>query len=84
MPVQCAVYGCSNKQNKEKNIRSFTFPKNKQLRSKWIHLCMRKDKFNPDQSRMNILKIMMKIMWILGLIWQVGIKEDYSNPANNF
>ncbi|XP_042883416.1 uncharacterized protein LOC122260280 [Penaeus japonicus] len=51
MPNNCAVYNCySRYSNREKNS-FFHFPKNEELRAKWIDLCRRGDKFNANVAR---------------------------------
>lgn len=53
--VYCAVVGClSNNNKKSKTVSSyrfFTFPKNKQICSSWIHNCYQQHKFNVQTAR---------------------------------
>lgn len=52
--MRCAVYGCNvdnQDKNFDKSIRFFTFPKDKKVCQQWIHLCIRKDKFNKTSAR---------------------------------
>jgi hypothetical protein len=64
MPA-CAVYGCNNSTNinrKRKGapdnskvtvtkVSFYSFSKDDSLRQQWVHLCKRKDKFNPATAR---------------------------------
>jgi hypothetical protein len=66
MPV-CAVYGCSysTNTNSKRNgvsdnskvtvtkVSFYSFPKDGSLRQQWVHLCKRKDKFNPATTRIS-------------------------------
>lgn len=48
------MYGCNvdnQKKDFDKDIRFFTFPKDKKKQLEWIHLCRRKDKFNVTSAR---------------------------------
>lgn len=52
----CAVAICKSNHQKIKKegkvkIRFFSFPKDSGIRKQWITLCHRKDKFNPNTSR---------------------------------
>lgn len=52
--MRCAVFGCNNdnqSKNFDRNIRFFTFPKDKKQEQEWIRLCKRKDKFNALSAR---------------------------------
>ena len=51
--VCCAVVGCSNhdRQQKELGIKFHRFPKDNQVRLKWINACKRADSFSPDVAR---------------------------------
>ena len=51
MPSNCAVYSCYSNSKYNKNITFHGFPKDKELRSKWVQLCRRQDKFNVDNAR---------------------------------
>lgn len=59
MPHSCAVSTCHNrgpkpsdsKSDEETVISYFSFPKNSELRDKWIKACGRGDNFNPNTSR---------------------------------
>lgn len=53
---RCAIAACSSQQTKTKNdtgqnLSFFRFPKDLKIRKEWIRRCYRKDKFNPDTSR---------------------------------
>lgn len=47
---RCTVAVCNNShsQTKEKGISYFSFPKDPEIRRKWVHLCRRDGKWNPD------------------------------------
>ena len=49
--VKCSVFGCNSKDDNGNHYKLFTFPKEDNIRKKWIHLCKRKDKFNPKYGR---------------------------------
>ena len=53
MPSNCAVYGCFTNVNKliDKHISVHTFPKNEDVKRKWIHLCKRADPINAKSAR---------------------------------
>ncbi|KAK3895348.1 hypothetical protein Pcinc_000938 [Petrolisthes cinctipes] len=51
MPGNCAVYGCYNTQKKTAGVRYFRFPKEKEIRQRWIHSCCRSDNVNADNAR---------------------------------
>ena len=51
MPNICALFGCDSNSNRNSDLMFHSFPKNQELRNKWIHLCKRIDKINPDISR---------------------------------
>ena len=50
MPNNCAVFGCNSSYKKKGNIIFHKFPKNDELKLKWIHLCKRQDKINGDRA----------------------------------
>lgn len=55
MPANCAVATCASwvkgqKKRADLSISFFRFPKDPSLRAAWVHLCARKDSFNPDSS----------------------------------
>ena len=51
MPSSCAIFGCYEKSSKDSDVLFHTFPKNSEFRQKWVNLCKRDDKFNPDNAR---------------------------------
>lgn len=52
MPA-CAVFGCNNYSRKTKGtlIKYYSFPKNEDLRKRWIQACRRLDKFIVEQGK---------------------------------
>ena len=52
----CSMYGCTGKAPEGGPRKRFSFPKEKEMRSKWIHLCGRKDKITMN-GRICVLHI---------------------------
>ena len=52
MPSNCAVSTCHSweKGRRESGLAFFRFPKDKALRTAWLHRCGRKDEFNLDST----------------------------------
>ncbi|XP_066970831.1 uncharacterized protein [Macrobrachium rosenbergii] len=51
MPNICALFGCHSNSDLNTDLTFHKFPKNEDLRKKWIHLCKKKHKFNAESSR---------------------------------
>ena len=53
MPNNCAAFNCFTDKNKDsdKHILLHRFPKNENLRKRWIYLCVRKDRINVANAR---------------------------------
>ena len=51
MPNMCAVFGCNSNSGRNGDLIFHTFPKNEELRKKWIHLCKREGRINANSSR---------------------------------
>lgn len=51
--VCCAVAGCSNhvRHQKDLDIKFHRFPKNSEIKLKWINACKRADSFSVDNAR---------------------------------
>lgn len=51
--VCCAIAGCTHhtRHQKELGFTFHRFPKNKELRLKWIHACKRADSFSVNEAR---------------------------------
>ena len=53
MPSRCAVVTChswAKKGRREEGLAFFRFPKDKALRTEWLHKCARGDKLNLDNT----------------------------------
>ena len=52
MSNNCAVYGCNNNKKKacDQQISYFKFPKNNDIKAKWIHSCYRSDNINTKHA----------------------------------
>ena len=50
MPGNCAVFGCFSS-SKKKNVSLHSFPKEENIRKRWIHLCKRQDSINVNNAK---------------------------------
>ncbi|GIY75056.1 THAP-type domain-containing protein [Caerostris extrusa] len=50
MPSKCFVFGCRSNYNRETKVRVFSFPRNDELKQKWIEVICRKDKRQPSKA----------------------------------
>ena len=50
MPHVCAVFGCFSN-GKKKEVSFYRFPRDEEIRQKWIHSCKRRDNFNTATHR---------------------------------
>ena len=50
MPSTCSVHGCFSNSKKHRNVKFHRFPKNEEVRNRWIHLCGRQDPINADNA----------------------------------